>query len=220
MPRWTYWKEILLIGVPIGMSIFIETSIFSVVTLMMSAYSTEVISAHQVALNFTSLLYMIPLSISMGATILVGQSIGANRNDDARSYSLLGISFAVIFSFVGIAILLIFREQIASLYTTDRSIITLSAQFFVFAALFQLSDAVQAPIQGALRGYKDVNVTFLMGFISLWVIGLPVGYVVASYTDLGPFGYWVGLIAGLTVGATTLSFRLRAVQRKHALQTP
>ncbi|REB07478.1 MATE family efflux transporter [Sporosarcina sp. BI001-red] len=217
LPVWSYWKEILFIGVPIGMSIFIETSIFSVVTLLMSSYSTEVISAHQVALNFTSLLYMIPLSISMGATILVGQSIGAGQSEDAKKYSLLGISFAVIFSFIGIAILLVFRESIASLYTTDRSIITLAAQFFIFASLFQLSDAVQAPIQGALRGYKDVNMTFLMGFISLWVIGLPVGYVSATYTELGPFGYWVGLIAGLTVGAIALSIRLRVIQKKHDL---
>lgn len=215
LPSWSYWKEILVIGVPIGMSIFIETSIFSVVTLMMSSYSTGVISAHQIALNFTSLLYMIPLSISMGATILVGQSIGAGNSNDAKKYSLLGISFAIIFSFIGIAILLGFREPIASLYTTDTSIITLAAQFFLFAALFQLSDAVQAPIQGALRGYKDVNITFLMGFISLWVIGLPVGYVSATFTDLGPFGYWVGLIAGLTVGAIALSIRLKVVQKKH-----
>lgn len=217
LPRWSYWKEILFIGVPIGMSIFIETSIFSVVTLLMSSYSTEVISAHQVALNFTSLLYMIPLSISMGATILVGQSIGAGHPDDAKKYSLLGIGFAVTFSFLAIAILLLFREPIASLYTTDRSIITLAAQFFIFASLFQLSDAVQAPIQGALRGYKDVNITFLVGFLSLWVIGLPVGYLSATYTDLGPFGYWIGLIAGLTVGAITLSIRLKIVQKKHQL---
>lgn len=217
LPRWSYWKEILFIGIPIGMSIFVETSIFSVVTLMMSSYSTEVISAHQVALNFTSLLYMIPLSISMGATILVGQSIGAGQSEDAKKYSLLGISFAVIFSFLGIAILLIFREPIASLYTTDRSIITLAAQFFIFASLFQLSDAVQAPIQGALRGYKDVNTTFLVGFVSLWLIGLPVGYVSSTYTDLGPFGYWVGLIAGLTAGAITLSIRLKIVQKKHEI---
>lgn len=218
LPRWSYWKEILFIGVPIGMSIFIETSIFSVVTLLMSSYSTEVISAHQVALNFTSLLYMIPLSISMGATILVGQSIGAGQSNNAKKYSLLGISFAVIFSFIGIAILLGFREPIASLYTTDKAIITLASEFFIFASLFQLSDAVQAPIQGALRGYKDVNITFLMGFISLWVIGLPVGYVSATYADLGPFGYWVGLIAGLTVGAIALSIRLRVVQKRHDLQ--
>ncbi len=218
-PRFLYWKEILIIGVPIGLSIFVETSIFSVVTLLMSTYSTEVISAHQVALNFTSLLYMVPLSISMGATILVGQSVGAGRLAEAKRYSYMGIGFAVSFSLISIAILLIARGSIASLYTADPAIMALAAQFFLYGAFFQLSDAVQAPIQGALRGYKDVNVTLLMGFVSLWVIGLPVGYVFSAHTSLGPYGYWVGLITGLTVGAIVLSIRLRYIQRKQELGT-
>lgn len=209
------WKEILRIGVPIGLSIFVETSIFSVVTLLMSSYSAQVISAHQIALNFTSLLYMVPLSVSMGTTILVGQSIGANKTKDAREYTYLGIAFAVVFSFLSIFILLMFRESIASMYTTDTAIITLAVHFFVYAALFQLSDAVQAPIQGALRGYKDVTMTFLVGIVSFWLIGLPTGFALARYTELGAYGYWVGLIVGLTVGAVILSFRLRFIQNKY-----
>ncbi len=213
----TKWKEILLIGLPIGLSIFVEISIFSAVTLLMANYSTEIISAHQIALNFTSLLYMIPLSISMGATILVGQSVGAGQLKDAKHYSYLGIVFAILFSFAAIGILLAFREEIASLYTTDSKIIKLSVQFFVYAALFQLSDAIQAPVQGALRGYKDVNITFVMAIVSYWVIGLPVGYLMATFTDLGPYGYWIGLIVGLTIGAITLSGRLRYVLKKKAV---
>lgn len=208
------WKGILFIGVPIGISIFVETSIFSAVTLMMSHYSTAVISAHQIALNFTSLLYMIPLSISMGATILVGQSVGAKQMRDAKQYSFLGVGLAIAFSFISIAILLVFREPIASLYTTDGKITALAIQFFFYAALFQLSDAIQAPVQGALRGYKDVNMTFVMAIVSYWVLGLPIGYLMATYTSFGPFGYWIGLIAGLTVGAITLTGRLIYIQKK------
>lgn len=208
------WKEILFIGVPIGISIFVETSIFSAVTLLMSNYSTAVISAHQIALNFTSLLYMIPLSISMGATILVGQAVGAGQMRDAKQYSFLGVGFAIVFSFASVVILLVFREPIASLYTTEMEIIKLSMHFFIFAALFQLSDAIQAPVQGALRGYKDVNVTFIMAIVSYWVLGLPIGYAMATYTDLGPYGYWIGLIAGLTIGAIALTVRLVYIQKK------
>ncbi|WP_339250198.1 MATE family efflux transporter [Sporosarcina sp. FSL W8-0480] len=208
------WKAILKIGVPIGLAIFVEISIFSVVTLLMSGYTTATISAHQIALNFTSLLYMVPLSISMGVTILVGQSIGARKPRDAKHYSFLGVGIAIIFSFISIIILLTFREPIASLYTKDTAIIKLAVHFFIFAAFFQLSDAIQAPIQGSLRGYKDVNMTFIMAIISFWVIGLPVGYATANFTDLGPFGYWVGLIAGLTIGAISLSIRLLFIQRK------
>ncbi|MGN7386496.1 MATE family efflux transporter [Sporosarcina sp. SAFN-015] len=208
------WKEILFIGVPIGIAIFVETSIFSAVTLMMSNYSTTVISAHQVALNFSSLLYMIPLSISMGATILVGQAVGGDQFRDAKQYSFLAVGLAIAFSTIAITILLIFREQIASLYSTDVQIIGLAAQFLIYAALFQLSDAVQAPVQGALRGYKDVNMTFVMAIVSYWVLGLPIGILMAKFTDLGPFGYWIGLIAGLTVGAIALTIRLLHIQRK------
>lgn len=80
--------------------------------------------------------------------------------------------------------------------------------------MFQLSDAIQAPVQGSLRGYKDVNVTFIMAIISYWVIGLPVGYLLSQFTEFGPFGYWIGLIVGLTAGAITLSYRLIKIQRK------
>ncbi|MET3574890.1 MATE family efflux transporter [Bhargavaea ullalensis] len=213
-PSFSKWKEIISLGVPIGISIFTETSIFAVVTLFMSAYTTATISAHQIALNFTSLLYMIPLSLSMGATILVGQAAGAGKRKDAVQYSWLGVAMAIVFSLVSILILVTFRHGIASLYTDDPAIIKLAVQFFLFAALFQLSDAVQAPVQGALRGYKDVNVTFIMAIISYWVIGLPVGYALANFTDLGPFGYWIGLITGLTAGAVTLSIRLILLQRR------
>ena len=212
--QFSKWRDISIIGVPIGLSIFAETSIFSAVTLMMSTYSTAVISAHQIALNFTSLLYMVPLSISIGATVLVGYEVGAKRFKDARTYSWLSVGTAVFISFFSACILFFFREQIASIYTTDATVIQLTIQFFVFAALFQLSDAIQAPVQGSLRGYKDVNVTFIMAIISYWVIGLPVGYLLSKFTDFGPFGYWIGLIVGLTAGAITLSARLIRIQRK------
>ncbi|MDN7241024.1 MATE family efflux transporter [Planococcus sp. N028] len=209
-------KEISLIGIPIGISIFAETSIFSVVTLMMSTYGTITIAAHQIAINFTSLLYMLPLSISMGATILVGFEVGAKRFRDAKQYSWLSVGTAIGFSFFSACILFFMREQIAALYSSDPAVIQLAVQFLVFAALFQLSDAVQAPVQGALRGYKDVNVTFVMALVSYWVIGLPVGYLLANFTEFGAFGFWIGLIAGLTAGAITLSIRLVLIQKKIA----
>jgi len=211
------WGDISKIGVPIGLSIFAETSIFSAVTLMMSTYSTAVISAHQIALNFTSLLYMVPLSISIGATVLIGYEVGAKRFKDAKIYSWLSVGTAVVFSFFSACILFFFREQIAGIYTMDKEVIKLTIQFFVFAALFQLSDAIQAPVQGALRGYKDVNVTFIMAIISYWVIGLPIGYLLSKFTDFGPFGYWIGLIVGLTAGAITLSLRLNRIQKQKIL---
>ncbi|TYR76594.1 MATE family efflux transporter [Rossellomorea vietnamensis] len=208
------WKEILLIGIPIGLSIFFEVSIFSAVTLFMSEYSTNVIAAHTAAINFASFLYMIPLSISMGLTIVVGFEVGAKRLDDAKTYSLMGIFTAIILAIIYGIILLLFREPISILYTDNPEVSALIVNFLLYAVLFQLSDAIQAPVQGALRGYKDVNITFIMALISYWVLGLPLGYILAKFTEFGPYGYWIGLISGLTAGAITLSWRLVIVQKK------
>ena len=207
---------IIAMGVPIGLSIFAETTIFSAVTLMMTNYTTEILSAHQIALNFTSLLYMIPLSIAMGATIVVGQSVGAKKFTEASHYAWLSVLLAIAVSFVSASILFFFREQISTFYTDDAVVVGYAVQFLIFAALFQLSDAIQAPVQGALRGYKDVKITFIMAIISYWVIGLPLGYYLATTTSLVQYGYWVGLIAGLTAGAITLSIRLLIVQKTYA----
>ncbi|WP_392456725.1 MATE family efflux transporter [Chryseomicrobium aureum] len=207
---------IIAMGVPIGLSIFAETTIFSAVTLMMTNYTTEILSAHQIALNFTSLLYMIPLSIAMGATIVVGQSVGARKFTEASHYAWLSVLLAIAVSFVSASILFFFREQISTFYTDDAVVVGYAVQFLIFAALFQLSDAIQAPVQGALRGYKDVKITFIMAIISYWVIGLPLGYYLATTTSLVQYGYWVGLIAGLTAGAITLSIRLLIVQKTYA----
>ncbi|VEF48065.1 MATE efflux family protein [Bacillus freudenreichii] len=206
-------KEIFTLGIPIGLSIFVETSIFAAVTLFMSEFGTVVIAAHQAALNFASLLYMVPMSISMALTILVGYEYGANRFHDARIYSFMGIIQAVIISSAAGLFLFIYRVPIAGLYSESPEVITWAAQFLMYAVFFQLSDAVQAPIQGALRGYKDVNATFIMAVISFWIIGLPFGFILAKFTDLGPFGYWLGLIVGLGAGAVTLSLRLLHVQK-------
>ncbi|MEL3973616.1 MATE family efflux transporter [Rossellomorea oryzaecorticis] len=214
-PRIRKWKEIFKIGVPIGLSIFFEVSIFSAVTLLMSGYKTAVIAAHQAALNFASFLYMIPLSISMALTIVVGFEVGAKRLKDAKVYSWMGVSIALILAVLYGIILYLFRNEIAYLYTDDLYVLELIGHFLLYAVFFQLSDAIQAPVQGALRGYKDVNITFVMALISYWVIGLPLGYLLANFTEFGPYGYWLGLTSGLTAGALTLSGRLLHIQKKY-----
>ncbi|TCP31519.1 MATE family multidrug resistance protein [Scopulibacillus darangshiensis] len=208
------WKEQLKIGVPIGFAIFFETSIFAAVTLLMSRFDTFIIASHQAAMNFASFLYMIPLSISMALTIAVGFEAGANRFKDSIQYSYLGIGIALGMAVIFALGLLALNDQVAMLYTTSDKVAKMIKHFLLYAIFFQLSDAIAAPIQGALRGYKDVNVTFIMALISYWVIGLPLGYILANYSSMGPFGYWIGLIAGLAVGAVCLYGRLSIVQKR------
>ena len=209
------WKEQLAIGIPIGFAIFCETSIFALVTLLMSQFNTVTMVAYQVAINFASLLYMIPLSISMALTIAVGFEVGAKRFKDARQYSYIGIGIALIMAIVCAIGLFILREQVAGLYTEDYDVLKLAQEFLLYAILFQLSDAIAAPIQGSLRGYKDVKVTFVLALISYWIVGLPLGYILAGYEQFGAVGYWIGLISGLAFGAICLAIRLTAVQRNN-----
>jgi len=207
------WKSILKLGVPIGLSIFFEVSVFAVVTLLLSEFDTETIAAHTVAMNFASMLYMVPLSISMALTIAVGYEVGAKQFQNAKEYSKIGLVMALLIaSFFGI-IIYFFRYDVAGLYTNDSSVQSLAGGFLIFAILFQLFDAFAAPIQGALRGYKDVNVTLLMMILAYWIIALPVGYVLKN-TELGAKGYWIGLIVGLSVSAITLTYRLIQLQNQ------
>jgi len=208
------WKELLMLGVPIGFSIFFEVSIFAAVTLLMSEYNTVTIAAHQAAMNFASFIYMIPLSISMALTIVVGFEAGAKRYADARQYSYLGIGIALVLAALFGIGLFLFTEQVAAFYTKDPAVLQLAQQFLLYSILFLLSDAIAAPIQGILRGYKDVRVTFVAALVSYWVIGLPLGYLLANYTPLAAFGYWIGLIAGLAAGAGFLGGRLVTLQRR------
>lgn len=212
--------QILKIGLPIGFAIFFETSIFAAVTLLMGHFDTVTIASHQAAMNFASILYILPLSTSMALTIVVGFEAGAKRYKDAQSYSYIGIGTAVLFSLCTAALILLFRPEIAGLYTAESAVLQLTQQFLIYAIFFQLSDAIAAPIQGALRGYKDVNYTLIAAFVSYWVIGLPSGYLIGTYTSYGAFGYWIGLIAGLAAGAVVLFIRLRLMEKRLLQQAP
>ncbi|GAA0133838.1 MATE family efflux transporter [Paenibacillus sp. YSY-4.3] len=215
------WKELMKLGVPIGFAIFFETAVFAAVTLLMSRFDTLTIAAHQAALNFASTLYMIPLSICMALTILVGYETGASRLKDAKQYSYIGIGSAVALSVATALIIMLFRQNVALIYSSESEVVQLIMHFLIYAIFFQLSDAIATPIQGALRGYKDVNPAFWITLLAFWIIGLPLGHVLANYADQGAYGYWVGLISGLAVAAVLLTWRLLSVQRnfaKRALQ--
>ena len=212
------WKKQLSVGIPIGATMFCEQSIFGAVGLFMTAYGTVIVAAHQAAMNFTTIVYMIPLAVSMTLTILVGFEVGARRLEDARQYILLS-RFLTFFSVGTIALLLTqFRAEIAAFYTTSSEVQPILAGFLVYAVFMQFADSINAPLQGALRGFKDVHAAFILAVLSFWIIGLPLGWGLARFTDFGPYGYWLGLIAGVILGAICLEIRLRQVQ-KNALFT-
>lgn len=215
-PSWRAFREQLSIGVPMGLSLFFEASIFAVVTLLIGVmFSTVTIAANQVVLNFTSLLFMVPLSISMALTIVVGYSVGGNRIRAAKAYSWIGVVGGTGFLMIGAVFLYVFREQIAYLYTDNPEVVSIAMVLFIIAIIYQISDALQSSLQGVLRGYKDVTLPFYIAFVSYWLIGLPVGYVLAAWTDLGPVGFWIGITLGLTSAAIGFYVRLRILLRRY-----
>lgn len=213
-PSLKAFKEQLKIGLPIGLAIFCEISIFAAVTFLMSRYGTMIMAAHQAAANFSGLLYMIPLSISMALTILVGYESGAKRYKDAQQYAYIGIIAASLVAIFSTSLIYFNSRGIAALYSQDPGVQDLTISFLFYVQFFFLVDAIAAPIQGTLRGYKDVRVTFLLAMISYWVAGLPVGWILATYGGFGPYGYWMGLVSGLVVGAIGLIWRMYYIRNK------
>ena len=213
-PDFREWKMQLSLGIPIGATIFCESSIFGLVGLLMSAYGTSIMAAHQAAFNYSSVVYVIPMSISMALAILVGFELGAKRPQDAWQYSNLGRLVSLLAVGVIVALLYTEREMVASLYTRDDDVHELLLVFIVYATAMQYADCINAPLQGTLRGCKDVQATFLMAVVSYWLVGLPVGWLLAHQGEMGPYGYWLGLIVGVLSGAVLLMLRLSMLKKK------
>jgi MATE family multidrug resistance protein len=220
VPSMRAWKEQLAIGVPIGLSVFFEASIFSVVTLFMGAmFDTVTIASHQAAVSLAGMMFMMPLSISIALTILVGFEVGAGRAEHARAYGRIGVTAAVGIIVIAAVLLYYNREPVAYWFTESPDVASLTMQFLIFVIFFQLSDAAQAALQGVLRGYKDVTVPFVTALISYWFIGIPAGYAL-SRTSFGPFGFWIGIIAGLTCAAIGFAVRLKIIQARGSAVRP
>ena len=213
-PVYSWLKEYLRIGVPMGISIFMETSIFGVVALFIAKFGTETIAAHQAALNFSSLIYMLPLSFSLALTIVVGVEYGAKNYQGARDYVTIGLQTSLgIAGFYMLAEYFL-REQIAFIYTNNVEVVALVKVFLLYAIGWQAGDAIAAPIQGILRGYKDVNATFWASMLAYWGICLPLGLFLDYQVGNGAFAYWQSLDCGVISSATLLSIRLIWLQRK------
>ena len=215
--RLSLWKEPFKIGFPIGLSIFAEVAIFCFVGLLMAGFGTTVIAAHQAAMNFAILIYAFPISISTALTIIVSFEVGQKNILSAIQYSKIGILSSFIIAVVTLVCLAINLNPIASFYGSEEEFIKLTIQFLAYSLLFQLFDAIAAPIQGILRGFKDVQMPFILCLIGYWIIGLPIGFLLHYGFNFGPFSYWIGLILGLMSNCTFLVFRLKRAVIKNKI---
>lgn len=217
-PHWAVIKRLLAIGLPIGIAVFAESSIFAVIALLIGSLGATVVAGHQIALNVSSLVFMIPYSLGMAVTVRVGQALGREEPREARFAAGVGMATALAYACLSASMMLVLREPIAAIYTADPTVSHIAAMLIVYSALFQFSDAIQVTAAGALRGYQDTRVTMILTLFAYWGIGLPVGYALGLTDWLGeprgPSGLWQGLIVGLSCAALMLSIRLTRSARK------
>lgn len=215
-PRRAAIGELLRVGLPIGVSIFVEASLFAMAALVIGSLGTVAVAGHQVALNFVAVTFMVPLGISMAATVRVGRAAGARDAAALRRAAGVGVGLAMAVQVVHAALMVALPRQIAGLYTDDARVVAAAAELLLLAAVFQLSDGLQASAAGCLRGLKDTRAPMGITLLAYWLVGFPIGYALAVGRGVGAPGMWTGLIAGLTLAALLLAARLYRVTTRFA----
>ncbi|NIF20064.1 MATE family efflux transporter [Candidatus Pantoea multigeneris] len=216
-PVWPVLWRFVTLGLPIGLALFFEVTLFAVVALLVSPLGIVSVAGHQIALNFSSLMFVLPLSLGVATTIRVGFRLGQGSAEQARVAAWTAQGVGICMAAITALFTVVFRHHIALLYSQDPLVVTLAAQLMLLAAIYQFSDSIQVIGSGILRGYKDTRSIFFITFIAYWVLGLPTGYLLAL-TDvivprMGPAGFWCGFIAGLTSAAVMMIWRIRRLQR-------
>ncbi|MEI2782077.1 MAG: MATE family efflux transporter [Candidatus Competibacter sp.] len=206
-PCWRKLRPLLMLGLPIGVGLFLETAVFASVALLLGTLGAVAAAAHQVALNVAAMTFMIPLGLSMATTVRVGHALGGNDLRAARFSGLTGIGLSGLFMAAMAVLIFAGHHAIAGFYTGDPAVAVVAAGLLRLAALFQISDGLQVGALGALRGLKDTRIPMLIVVVAYWLIAFPLGWLLGVRGGFGPAGPWVGLIAGLTSAAVLLNLR-------------
>lgn len=220
-PDWKVMYRLTQLGLPIALALFFEVTLFAVVALLVAPLGIIDVAGHQIALNFSSLMFVLPMSLSAAVTIRVGFRLGQGSTLDAQTAAWTGIGVGMCMAMLTAIFTVVMREHIALLYNSNPEVVALAAHLMLLAAVYQLSDSVQVIGSGVLRGYKDTRSIFFITFIAYWVLGLPSGYILAL-TDwvvepMGPAGFWIGFIIGLTSAAIMMMLRMRWLQRQPSI---
>lgn len=208
-PHWPTIRSLLALGLPMGVSIFMEGSLFVATALLIGRIGAVDVAAHQIALNVASVCFMLPLGIAMATTVRVGHAAGADDRDAARYAVAAGFALGALTQAAAAALLVFGGAWIAGLYTRDAAVAALAVALMRYAAVFQLPDGVQVLSSGSLRGLKDTRVPMLITILAYWGVGLPLGAWFGLHLGGRAPGLWIGLILGLTVAAVLLALRMR-----------
>ena len=206
-PHWPAIRLLLQLGIPIAISMSLETSLFVAAALLIGQLGPLPSAAHLIAINFSALLFMVPLGLSTAVSVRVGNAIGRGDPAFARYVGLIGLLIVLGTQSLNMMVMFLFPRFIIGIYTNDAAVAAMAVNLLFFAAVFQLPDGIQICAAGALRGLKDARIPMLYNLIAYWAIGFSLGYYLTFIAGLGPKGMWIGMIAGLSVGGGLLATR-------------
>ncbi|MEH8018652.1 MATE family efflux transporter [Rheinheimera muenzenbergensis] len=205
--------QIICIGTPIAFSIFFEVTLFACIPLAIVHLGPIMVAGHQIAQNYSGIVFMLPLSLGMATTIRVGHLVGQQSILELKKAVSTAIVLAVLMSFLIASLTFLLRGSIAALYSPDQSVIALAASLLILACFYQVSDAIQVVSACALRGMKVTKPVFFITLIAYWPIGFGLGAVLGLtnwlVAPMGAHGFWIGIIAGLSVAAVLLAIILK-----------
>ncbi len=204
-------REILVLGAPIAVMVTAEAGLFSAVSILIGTLGAEITAAHQIAINFASTAFMVPLALSSATTIRIGHALGAGNPLAARYSGRIGILACAAFMTCSALFLLLFRDAVVLLYTSDTEVRAIAISLLAMAAVFQVADGIQVGAAGALRGYKDTRVPMVINTFSYWGLAFPLAYLAAVTFEAPPAYIWGGFVVGLSVAAILLTFRFHRV---------
>jgi len=202
--RWSGLKEVLGHGVPVSIQYGLEMWAFQIATLMAGLLGDHPLAAHSIVLNLASLSFMLPLGVSIGAAVRIGNLLGAGYTMMARRASFIALAFGggvMLLSAVGFVL---FRQALPALYTENAEVIAAAAAILPIAAVFQVFDGVQVAGGGVLRGGGNTKPAALFNFVGYYLLAIPFAWVLAFEMELGLAGIWWGLALGLSIVATCL----------------
>lgn len=216
-PDWKRMKPLLIIGFPIGATIFAEVGLFSITTLLLGRLGAEIVAAHNIAMNINGIMFMMPLALGQAATIRIGHRVGARDTKDARLTAAIAMATTVVIAAISSALIFVLQDELIALYTSETAVATVATTLLLFVVFFLILDAAQATAAGALRGYKDTRVPMWIALFSYWFIGFPVelvlGFGLFGIEPWGYYGFWTGLACGVGAAAILLSTRLWLVSK-------
>jgi multidrug resistance protein, MATE family len=213
-PDPTELGRILRIGTPVGLQMGAEVAIFALVGLLSGRLGPAEVAAHQIALSLAAMSFTVAVGIGTAGGVRVGHEIGAGRRDGPRLAGMVAFASGTACMFVASLIFLLFPGAVARVITNDPAVIATVVPLLAVAAVFQISDGIQAVGAGVLRGAGDTTFTFLANLVGHWLIGFPVAIWVGFHLNLGVTGLWWGLCAGLTAVALSLLARFHLLSNR------